>query len=113
MLENKELRIRAIIVGILVIANPLIFWLMKLIAWLQRQTFASFIILFNRVEPWFNIKMNLLYVVAIAQLFWPIVFALPVNHMLHTKFNLPSHRYIYLCFFWIIFNGGFILFRQG
>lgn len=111
MIKNKNLKIRLFLVLLLVIANPLILYLMKQIAWLQRQTFSYFLYTSNHLEQFINYKFNVLLVVAIAQLFWPLIIALPVNHLIRLKTKFPNHPYIYLGFFWIIFNGSFILLR--
>lgn len=111
MIKNQDLKIRLILVIFLIFANPLIVYLMKQTAWLQRQTFAYFIYASNYLEQLINYKFNVLWVVAIAQLFWPLIIAVAFNYLIGKKKDFPKHPYIYLCFFWIIFNGSFILLR--
>jgi hypothetical protein len=111
MIKNKAFKIRFFLVLLLVTANPLLLYLMKRIAWLQRQTFAAFLYASNYLEQFMDFKFNVLGVVSIAALFWPLIIALPLNYFIRLKTKFPNHPYIYLCFFWIIFNGSFILLR--
>ena len=110
MIKINEFQTRLLCLIILVFANPLIKMLMVNLAHLQGYTTKQFVILGQKLFNLWSIKINAYILVALSQIFWPVVLTLTINIILKwMKKPELNHPNIYLCFIWLLINGSYTL----
>ena len=114
MIKTSEFQNRLLLLVVLVLANPIIQKLMTYLANLQAYTSKTCLTWTHLLERWSGFPISPILVVAISQLFWPLITTYSlIAYFKYVRKSTISHPNIMLCLIWLMFNGSYTLMQQG